>query len=306
MISSEENIISLCDPDDVIPVPISDYAKKLDIKVRERYLQKISTIGIDPVLIEGKSFEPDCLPPVESTDLLCYLVLETSFYTQKQFKSFRSLEAYNQMVSGFVSDVQGHIISNKFVVLAKVRHSQRMNEALIPIWIITEMDGTINCAHCLGCKAGLAESCSHIASVLFYLETWTKLNGRLSCTQMKCSWILPNFAKEVEYARVRDINFKSAKKMKADLDATIENLSNDLQSSAGSNVFTESPVQKPEVPAPTQAEMECFYSDLSKSKTKPVVLSLIPPYTYSYMLLSGKIPSVMDLFDKNNLELPYN
>ncbi|CAH3019694.1 unnamed protein product, partial [Porites evermanni] len=116
MISSEENIISLCDPDDVIPVPISDYAKKLDIKVRERYLQKISTIGIDPVLIEGKSFEPDCLPPVESTDLLCYL-------------SFRSLEAYNQMVSGFVSDVQGHIISNKFVVLAKVRHSQRMNEA---------------------------------------------------------------------------------------------------------------------------------------------------------------------------------
>ena len=44
--------------------------------------------------------------------------------------------------------------------------------------------------------------------------------------------------------------------MKADLDATIENLSNDLQSSVGSNVFTESPVQKPEVPAPTQAEME--------------------------------------------------
>ena len=64
------------------------------------------------------------------------------------------------MVSGFVSNVQGHIISNKFVVLAKVRHSQRMNDALIPIWIITEKDGTINCAHCLGCKAGLALSFS--------------------------------------------------------------------------------------------------------------------------------------------------
>ena len=84
-----------------------------------------------------------------------------------------------------------------------------MIEALIPIWIITRMDGTINCAHCLGCKAGLAESCFHIASLLFYLETWTKLNGRLSCTEMKCSSILPNFAKEVEYARVQD---KSAKK----------------------------------------------------------------------------------------------
>ena len=73
-----------------------------------------------------------------------------------------------------------------------------MIEALIPIWIITKMDGTINCAHCLGCKAGLAESCSHIASLLFYLDTWTKLNGQLSGTQMKCSLILPNFAKEVD------------------------------------------------------------------------------------------------------------
>ena len=96
--------------------------KKLGVKVRERYLKKISTIGIDPVLIDWKRFEPDCLPPVESTDLHCYLVLETSYYAQKQLKDFRSLEAYNQMVSRFVCNVQGHIIGNKFVVLAKVRH----------------------------------------------------------------------------------------------------------------------------------------------------------------------------------------
>ena len=49
-------------------------------------------------------------------------------------KAFRSLEAYNQ------------------------------------IWIITAWDRTINCADCLGCRAGLTESCLLIASVLFYLE----------------------------------------------------------------------------------------------------------------------------------------
>ena len=113
---------------DLSCLPISDYAKKLEPLVKQRYLEKISAVGIDPVLIEGKHFEADCLPPVESTDLLFYLVLETSFYTQQQFKAFRSLEAYNQMVSGFIASVQGHIIANKFVVLAKVRHSQRMNE----------------------------------------------------------------------------------------------------------------------------------------------------------------------------------
>ena len=50
-------------------------------------------------------------------------------------KAFRSLEAYNQ------------------------------------IWIITARDRTINCADCLGCNAGLTESCLLIASVLFYLAS---------------------------------------------------------------------------------------------------------------------------------------
>ena len=85
------------------------------------------------------------------------------------------MEAYNQMVSGFITRMKGHIIANKFVVLAKVRHF-----SFIPIWIITEREGTVLSAHYLGCKAGLAESCSHIATVLFYLEAWTKIRGVLN------------------------------------------------------------------------------------------------------------------------------
>ena len=63
----------------------------------------------------------------------------------------------------------------------------------------------------------------------------------------------------MEYSRVRNINFKSAKKVKADLDEMIENLNEGLRVSENSEVFTESPVQKPEVPAPTQAEMENLF-----------------------------------------------
>ena len=149
-------------------------------------------------------------------------------------------------------------------------------KAFLKIWIITAKDRTINSADCLGCKAGLAESCSLIASVLFYLEAWTKVNVKLSCTQIKCPLILPSSANKVEYSRVRDISFKSAKKMKADLDETIENLNEGLQVSENSEVFSGSCVKK-QVPAPTQAEMENFYFDLSKCKTKPVLLSLVPP-----------------------------
>ena len=56
--------------------------------------------------------------PVEATDLLSYLVLDTSYYTKTQFKAFRSLQAYNHMVSGFMTSVQGKVVNGKrFVVI---------------------------------------------------------------------------------------------------------------------------------------------------------------------------------------------
>lgn len=129
-----------------IPV-LLEYSKALEVHVKWRYLQKISMVGVDPASIPSEEFEPECLPPIEATDLLGYLVLETTYYTKQQFKAFKSLEAYNQMVSGFVTSVRGRIISGKHVVVAEVRHSQRMNDPLVSIWIIAENDGKILSAH---------------------------------------------------------------------------------------------------------------------------------------------------------------
>ena len=100
MASEQKQSIPSSDPDNVVQIPLSDYAKRLDGKVRERYLKKISTIGIDSALIVGKHFEPDCLPPVEWTDLLCHLFPVTSFYTQKQLKTFCS-QARGLQSNGF-------------------------------------------------------------------------------------------------------------------------------------------------------------------------------------------------------------
>ena len=90
------------------------------------------------------------------------------------------------MVSGFVASVNGKEIADKYVVVAKVRHSQSMRDPLVNIWIITEKDGTIISAHCLDCKAGLGETCSHVASALFYIKAITQIEGNLACTQVKC------------------------------------------------------------------------------------------------------------------------
>ena len=47
------------------------------------------------------------------------------------------------------------------------------------LYSVVAPDGRIFSAHFLDCKAGLAESCSHISSALFYIECWTRINGKL-------------------------------------------------------------------------------------------------------------------------------
>ena len=94
---------------------LSEYANTLDPLVKKqlkkRYMQKIACIGVDPFLISCQKYDAECLPPTESIDLVSYLVLETSHYTKEQFKAFKSLQAYNQLVSGFVQSVRGLIIA---------------------------------------------------------------------------------------------------------------------------------------------------------------------------------------------------
>ena len=80
--------------------PLSDYANNLAPHVKKRCYEKISCVAIDPILIPDKAYDPDCLPRVESMDFwLSFLVLETSSYGKDQ--------AYNQLISGFVSCVKG-------------------------------------------------------------------------------------------------------------------------------------------------------------------------------------------------------
>ena len=97
----------------------SIYAEQLCCDSRTRYFTKINTVnGIDPYSL--KNLNSSLLPPIEATDLVNYLVLGTSPYTSEQFKSYRSLEAYNQFNSGWVQDVGGCVVNDKYIVVSKV------------------------------------------------------------------------------------------------------------------------------------------------------------------------------------------
>ena len=106
---------------------LSAYAQKLPQEAKQRYLEKLSTIqDVDPFLLfqglpkSTVQIQQCSLPLIDATDLVSYLVLQTSFVTPKQFKSRCSLESYNQFVNGWVKDVKGWKIAGKVVVTGRV------------------------------------------------------------------------------------------------------------------------------------------------------------------------------------------
>lgn len=80
--ASEENIIH--------DIPLSNYAKSPASIVKKRYIDKISCVRVDPLLIPDEKLSRECLRTVEAVDLVLHLVSQTSFYTTEQFKNFKA------------------------------------------------------------------------------------------------------------------------------------------------------------------------------------------------------------------------
>lgn len=72
------------------------------------------------------------------------------------------------------------------------------------------------CAHCT-CMAGLGETCSHVAALLFFVEFSNRHNEK-SVTEKKCYWSGPG-AKPVPYSKIEDLSFSTSKKKCLHLDA---------------------------------------------------------------------------------------
>ena len=79
--------------------PLSDYSNNLDPHVKKRYCEKISCVGVDPILIT---------------------VCHGWRGRIHGFKAFQSLQAYNQLVAGFVSCGKEHRRGNNYTDLGKV------------------------------------------------------------------------------------------------------------------------------------------------------------------------------------------
>ena len=87
----------------------------------------------------------------------------------------------------------------------QVNHSQRMNEKPLIPWFIAESEGKILAAHC-DCMAGLGETYSHVASLLWATAAGVEKRDCLTLTQKSAYWVMPPAIKSVPYVQVGDIN----------------------------------------------------------------------------------------------------
>ena len=81
---------------------------RLDKDGKIRYVEKIKSLnGFDPYVNEKDWIcNHALLPPLDYSDIFNYLVLTVSYYTATQFKNFKSLEAYDRYVSGWVQELK--------------------------------------------------------------------------------------------------------------------------------------------------------------------------------------------------------
>ena len=110
--------------------------------------------------------------------------------------------------------------------------------------------------------AGLGETCTHVAALLFGIESIVKIRDSKTVTEDKAYWLLPTPLKNIKYREVRKMDFTSAKSKKKRLDVAIQSSctassssdistsSNSTSSNSTSTTFTSSTSSSLSTPIP--------------------------------------------------------
>ena len=123
--------------------------------------------------------------------------------------------------------------------------------------------------------AGLAEFCTHVASLPFWIETSIKIRESSTVTDRAAYWVTPSNPSHLQPQKIQDIDFGAPKRKKREILHCIQE-DQQLDKSEEKNV-TESVVSKP-----TQNELHEFLSKLNQLENKPEILRVVPGFANNF------------------------
>jgi len=251
---------------------------------RKRYEEKMQLLGCieDPYCrMERKggcrSSSVDWMdwPSVSYPDIYNYLIHTPSEYTHEMLQAHKSTDGYNFLMNGWVNNIlvtkpEGR---DHYIFTATVKHSQTLSAPPLKTWVACKSNGLVIVAHCT-CMAGTGEVCSHIAAILFAADANTQVKQQQSCTSLPCSWLPPSF-RTVEYLPVSEIDFTTPKQKRKI----------GLPSAPSSAPATKKVCA---VSTPTELELNDHFTKLSKTKLRPLLLSLESNFNNDFVPLYAR------------------
>ena len=151
-------------------------------------------------------------------------------------------------------------------------HSQRLREKPLIPWVITLPNGEIKSAHCT-CMAGLAESCTHIAAIFFWIDIKVRMLKSKTVTDEKSYWLVPTNMTHLEPQELSKLISAPPKVKKVRIDNAI----NETSEPYSSNSSVNNKVKFPSKP-PSDKELEYFYEQLNSCEKKSCILRVVPKY----------------------------
>ena len=108
-------------PKNTVRAPsLHKYRDSLGASEKINYNEKLKfTAGIDPYSVSSDFYSESMekWPEVEFPDIINYLIFTTSEYTNEQLKAYKSLEANQYFMAGWVQSIHVGKASDKTVIL---------------------------------------------------------------------------------------------------------------------------------------------------------------------------------------------
>ena len=148
--------------------------------------------------------------------------------------------------------------------------------------------------------AGLGETCSHVASLLWAIAAGAERRESLTVTPKSAYWVMPPAIKKVPYVLIAEITFTGKKRRSS---CTKGNSDHNACAALSRSIASPNKQSRACVPS-------ALYESLSTcSGAKPVVLAIVPPFSDAYVpsSVAEDLPTMLsDLYQKDCLRMGYN